>query len=242
MLRIPVYLFLAICCIAAGSFVSMAESEGPAGGATVKIESLAVYSRMSADSEVIKHLNKGDIVTVELEMERAERAWCAISEEGEITGYVQCEYLKQEKKNLWESVGSSVTRTASNTTKITIIGNQVLVPVTLGYGGREEEVLLLLDTGSGGTIISTEVAAKLNLDMDRAIKLKAMVIGGGTIKVKLAQLSYLTVGPHRIPDMVIGVIEHKGPVVKFDGVLGMDFLSAVNYELDLKNQVINWAR
>jgi hypothetical protein len=78
--------------------------------------------------------------------------------------------------------------------------------------------------------------------MDKAIKLKAMVIGGGTIKVRLAQLSYLTVGPHRIPDMVIGVIEHKGPVVKFDGVLGMDFLSAVNYELDLKNQVINWER
>jgi hypothetical protein len=69
-----------------------------------------------------------------------------------------------------------------------------------------------------------------------------MVIGGGTIKVRLAQLSYLTVGPHRIPDMVIGVIEHKGPEVKFDGVLGMDFLSSVNYELDLKTQVINWER
>jgi uncharacterized protein YgiM (DUF1202 family) len=141
MLRTPIFFFLAICCIAAGSFVSKAESEGPAGGATVTSDSLAVYSRMSADSEVIKHLNKGDIVTVELEMERAERAWCAISEEGKITGYVQCEYLKQEKKNIWESAGSSVVRTASNTTKITIVGNQVLVPVTLGYGGREEEVL-----------------------------------------------------------------------------------------------------
>jgi hypothetical protein len=169
-LRISIYIFFSIYCVTAGSFDSKAESGEPAGRVTVTSDKLAVYSRMSAESEVLRHLKKGDVVTVEFEMERAERAWCAISKEGQITGYVECENLKREKRKIWESTGSSVVGKGSDATKVTIIGNQVLVPVKLGYGGREAEALFLLDTGAGGTAISSEVASYLDIDLDKGLE------------------------------------------------------------------------
>lgn len=239
-LRISIYSFVAICSIAVLSLESKAESEEPAGGATVVSDTLAVHSRMSEDSTVVKQLKKGDTVTVEFEMEKAEWAWCVISEGGEITGYVRCEDLKWEEKKVWESIGSSPVGTGMNTTKVTIVNNQVLVPVKLGYGGKEAEALLLLDTGAVGTIIHGDVAAHLKIELDKAIKVKGTVVGGGTVEARLAQLGYLKIGPHRIPDMIVAVIEHKGPQVMFDGLLGMDFLGSVKYELDMRNQVIRW--
>jgi uncharacterized protein YgiM (DUF1202 family) len=97
-LGISICIFVAVCSIAALGLESKAESEEPAGWATVVSDTLAVHSRMSEDSTVVKHLKKGDTVTVEVEMEKAEWAWCAISEGGEITGYVRCEALKREEK------------------------------------------------------------------------------------------------------------------------------------------------
>ncbi len=33
----------------------------------------------------------------------------------------------------------------------------------------------------------------------------------------------------------------RGPVLKFDGLLGMDFLRDLHYQVDFKRKVINWA-
>jgi hypothetical protein len=107
---ITAYLFIAICCILFGAFESKAETEDN-GQATVKSDSLTVFSRTSSKSEIVKELRKGDVVTVEFELEGTEGAWCGIIEEGQtsISGYVQCQYLERqtEQKKSWTSVGSS---------------------------------------------------------------------------------------------------------------------------------------
>jgi hypothetical protein len=43
-------------------------------------------------------------------------------------------------------------------TKVFIKGNQVLVPVTLGYDSKEAEALLVLDTGASITVLHQEIA------------------------------------------------------------------------------------
>src|SRR4030067_2456208 len=102
-IRLTVYLFLAICCIMLGVFKSKAEN-GDASQATLKSDSLTVFSRTSSTSEMVKTLRKGDVVTVEFELEGTEGAWCGIIEERQtsISGYVQCQYLErhtQQKKS-----------------------------------------------------------------------------------------------------------------------------------------------
>jgi len=46
-------------------------------------------------------------------------------------------------------------------TRVTVSGNQVLVPVTLGAGRQTTKVTLLLDTGASQTVLYRDVAARL---------------------------------------------------------------------------------
>jgi len=117
-IRIAAYLFIAICCIMFVALESKAQNEVGAeeagGRATVISDSLTVFLRMSLASEIVKKLKKGDVVTVEYEIEGAGGAWCGIKEEGQtmISGYVQCQYLELQvlQKKSWESFDPSVTK------------------------------------------------------------------------------------------------------------------------------------
>jgi len=109
-IRITAYLFIAICCILFSAFESKAANE-ETGQATVKSDSLTVFSRTSSKSEIVKNLRKGDVVNVEFVLQGTEGAWCGIIEERQtsISGYVQCQYLERriQQKKSWTSLGSS---------------------------------------------------------------------------------------------------------------------------------------
>lgn len=122
--------------------------------------------------------------------------------------------------------------------KVAVKGNQVLVPVTLGYGGREVQVSLLLDTGASITTLNRDAVKKLQLTQPG--KAKLIVPGGKTIDADVVQLSYIKVGPHKIPNLHAGIIDHKGKPVEFQGLLGMNFLREVDYKIDFERQVIVW--
>ena len=62
---------------------------------TVKVDSLAVYSRMSTESDVVKTLAKGTVVRILLTMTSEEGSWCSIASQNDTSriGYVSCSGL-----------------------------------------------------------------------------------------------------------------------------------------------------
>jgi hypothetical protein len=220
-----------------------AAEEIPAGTAEAIDESVAVHSGMSADSPIVVSLKKGETVTIEYEMEGPEGAWCGVTvvTRPDISGYVPCQHLKraETRERRWERVGSAG-EPGGDTTRVTVEENQVLVPVTLAYKGTTTTALLLLDTGASISVISTDVADRLGIKpTDTKIGI-GQVVGGGLIVLFLAKMDYLTAGPYTKDEIEIGVVAQRGPAVKFDGLLGMDFLRDLKYTIDSRNHLIRW--
>jgi clan AA aspartic protease (TIGR02281 family) len=117
-------------------------------------------------------------------------------------------------------------------------GSQVLVPVTLGYQGKEVEVLLLLDTGSTITVLHREVADSLKLKSIQ--KAKLMVTGGAALDADIVKLDYVEVGPIKKEGLHASVIHHEGLEVTYKGLLGMNFLEGLGYRIDSARRVIRW--
>jgi predicted aspartyl protease len=123
-------------------------------------------------------------------------------------------------------------------TKVTIKGNLVLVPVKLGYGGNKIEALLLLDTGASIVTLHQQIADRLHIR--EVVEAETQVAGGQTIKISVAKLDYVEVGPFKKANLYVGIIEHEGPAVAYDGLLGMNFLRNLEYGVDFKKQLIRW--
>jgi hypothetical protein len=124
-------------------------------------------------------------------------------------------------------------------TPVTIRENQVLVPVRVGYGGREVELTLLLDTGAQQTLLYRHAVARL--EIDRAERAVGQVAGGYRVQTWRVVLQSLRVGPWANRDMEVFLMDHVAPGAAEDGLLGMDFLAGRDYRIDRANQRIRWA-
>ncbi len=124
-------------------------------------------------------------------------------------------------------------------TKIVIKGSRIFVPVVLGNGGRKVETTLLFDTGASSIVLHQNVAD--NLGFDDYVHAKGHGVGGVEIDAKVSRLNSVRVGPYEKKDLRVAIVEYTGPPdIQYNGLLGMNFLWGLKYEIDYDNQVIRW--
>ena len=126
------------------------------------------------------------------------------------------------------------------TTRIKVVDNQVLVPVTLNNGGGSVEVELVLDTGATRTAIHDAITSRLPIDLRLARSSQAEVADGRVIRSRVARIDSLVVGPFSMAPLEIGLIPYSGDGASYDGLLGMDFLGKHRYQIDMEHELIRW--
>lgn len=123
-------------------------------------------------------------------------------------------------------------------TAVTVKDNQVFVPVKVTYHGKSAQVNMLMDTGASGTVFHRDAIVRLDAMSESAGY--ARVAGGTVVKLSSIEFDKIQVGPFQAKKIRSFVIDNKSPEDEFDGLLGMDFLMNVKYELDADRQVIIW--
>jgi hypothetical protein len=125
-------------------------------------------------------------------------------------------------------------------TRVRIVNNRALVPVTLHNGGRTVQATLVLDTGCSVTSISAALAARLGIDPARTSPGTARMADGRSIPTSQAVIDQLTAGPKTKAPLEVSVMAITGPEGQADGLLGMNFLRDFRYQLDVSGQQIHW--
>lgn len=123
-------------------------------------------------------------------------------------------------------------------TRVTITNNQIIVPVSFSNGGLEATTQLILDTGATHTVIYRSFASQLNI-LSLATG-QSKVASGQSVVSEVGKVDSMKVGPIQARNFPVIIMPFDGPPAFFSGLLGMDFLSRVDYVLDYENQVIRW--
>jgi predicted aspartyl protease len=123
-------------------------------------------------------------------------------------------------------------------TPVTITNNQILVPVAFSNSGQETTAQLIMDTGATHTVLYRPVADQLNILT--LTKGQSKVAGGQSVHSEVGRVDSMRVGPITARDFPVVILFFEGSSPGYGGLLGMDFLSRVEYSIDYESSVIRW--
>jgi predicted aspartyl protease len=135
----------------------------------------------------------------------------------------------------------SSSETAPFETRVVIKADRVFVPVVLSYNDKKIETSLVFDTGANSIVIHQNVADALGI-ADH-VKAKGYGVGGIQVDARVAKLQAVQVGPYEKHDLRAAIVDYSGPPdSQYNGLLGMNFLRGLTYEIDFEAQVIRWGK
>jgi predicted aspartyl protease len=123
-------------------------------------------------------------------------------------------------------------------TPVTIANNQILVPVAFSNGGFETSAQLIMDTGATHTVLYRPVADRLHIQT--LAKGQSKVAGGQAVHTEVGKIDTMRVGPITTRDAPILILSFEGEMPGHGGLLGMDFLSRVDYTIDYEAQIMRF--
>lgn len=154
------------------------------------------------------------------------------------TGAVAWEATKISSKVAWEATklaGKGVKTSVHMAIGRTVVplrkeGNSMFVKARIN---RRITTELLLDTGAAFTQISSDLAARLGLNVSRGEVVMVRVADGRTVEARQVYLKELSIGRAVVRNMPVVVLrEQEGK--KHNGLLGMTFLNEFVFQIDSK--------
>jgi predicted aspartyl protease len=121
--------------------------------------------------------------------------------------------------------------TGAITIPVKMIGGHAIVPVTFNNSVTGN---LMVDTGAGRTIVSKRIATNLRL---QSIGSGTGYGIGGQVTMSSARVESVKVGEVEIQDMSVSIHDFS-PDPRYEGLLGIDFLSRFHMTLDSAKQVM----
>lgn len=96
---------------------------------------------------------------------------------------------------------------------------------------------ILIDTGSGGTILKMEQVEKINITIDVTDSIESIQGVGGSEFVYKKVIDKLSLGDFSVCDfkVEIGVMDYGFDI---NGIIGVNFLKEINAVIDLKEMII----
>ena len=126
--------------------------------------------------------------------------------------------------------------------RIEIDGGLPLVELRLGHAGRAVLIKrVLIDTGSGSTVLSSLRAKEIGLVIDPLDPLRTLRGVGGMEVVFVKRVDFLQVDRRRFKNFEIEL----SPLdygIGINGILGLDFLIATRAVVDLKHLELRFGR
>ena len=114
-------------------------------------------------------------------------------------------------------------------------GNALLIPVSFGPGN---EVLMVLDTGAGVSMISTRLAERLKA---RQVGMMKISTANGMVRVPQVEVSEVSVKQFAVRNLRITVNDMSGGG-RAQGLLGVDFLNHFRMSLDTETGQLHLER
>jgi predicted aspartyl protease len=173
-----------------------------------------------------------------MEAEQARSRALEIEQQRQTEVQLQELHRSQEAERLKQAEAEKQQQLKAMETKVTIANNQILVPVAFTNSGRETTAELILDTGATHTVLYRPVASQLNiLTLSKG---QSKVAGGQSVHSEVGKVESMRVGPITARDVSVVILFFEGNTPSYGGLLGMDFLSQVEYAIDYENSVIRW--
>jgi len=187
--------------------------------------------------EKYDHLPEGQKGEV-IEAEQSRQRMLESEQQRQTERHLQELQQRQESERLQQAENEMQRQLKAAETQVHIADNQILVPVAFTNSGLVTTAHLVLDTGATHTVLYRAVANQLNiLTLSKG---QSKVAGGQFVHSEIGKVDSMQVGPVTARDFPVVILPFEGNSPAHGGLLGMDFLGRVEYNIDYERSVIRW--